>query len=130
MAEPAGIVTDWSPSSPAATKSRPPAVFSVTSRRTVRAAVVAPARLTVKAAFAPSVTGDVPAVTVTTGSPGCGGGGGGETLLTTKLLSLVPVGVVSASAFPSVSWMFWPAAKASVTVPLRPARSPPEAVTS
>ena len=56
---------------PGATKSRPPVSFSETVSRTVSAAVVAPVRLTVKVAVAPSVMEDAPAVIVTSGC-GCG----------------------------------------------------------
>ena len=54
----------------------------------------------------------------------------GAMLSTTQVLSFVPVGAVPASAVPSVSAMFWPVANMSVTVASRPARLPPEAVTS
>ena len=54
----------------------------------------------------------------------------GAVLSTSYVFSFVPVGVVSASALPAVSTMFWALANDSVTVPSRPARSPSDAVTS
>ena len=63
---PAWMTTCLSPSSPGATKSRPPVPSSETTSRTVSGAEVSPVRLTVKPAPAPSVTA-APAVTVTAG---------------------------------------------------------------
>ena len=54
----------------------------------------------------------------------------GAVLSTSYVFSFVPVGVVSASALPAVSTMSWALANDSVTVAFRPARSPPDAVTS
>ena len=54
----------------------------------------------------------------------------GAVLSTSYVFSFVPVGVVSASALPAVSTMFWALANDSVTVASRPARSPSDAVTS
>ena len=54
----------------------------------------------------------------------------GAVLSTTKVLSFVLVGAVSASALPAGSAMLWLATKESVTVASRLPRSPPEAVTS
>ena len=56
----------------------------------------------------------------------------GAVLSTTQVLSFVPVGVVFERAFAAVevSAMSWPLTIDSVTVALRLARSPPDAVTS
>ena len=56
----------------------------------------------------------------------------GAVLSTTQVLSFVPVGVMFERAFAAVevSAMSWPLAKDSVTVALRLARFPPDAVTS
>ena len=55
----------------------------------------------------------------------------GAVLLTTKVLSFVPLTVGDvASELPAMSSMLWVFAKLSVTVAFRPARSPPVAVTS
>ena len=64
----AGITAVLSPSSDDATKSRPPALFSDTARFTVKSVAAAALRLTVNTAAVPSVTGLVPASTVTVGS--------------------------------------------------------------
>ena len=54
----------------------------------------------------------------------------GAVLSNTYVLAFVPVGAVSEGSLSEVSAMFWPLAKDSVTVPSRPARSPPDTVTS
>ena len=54
----------------------------------------------------------------------------GAVLSTTYASSFAPVGVVFANAIPARFSMSWPAENDSVTVAFRPARSPPEAVTS
>ena len=54
----------------------------------------------------------------------------GTVLSNSKVGSFAPVGVVAVSVLSDGSTMFWSAAKASVTVPSRLSRLPPEAVTS
>ena len=54
----------------------------------------------------------------------------GAVLSSSKVLSFAPIGTVFVSALPAVSAISWSEAKASVTVPVRPARLPPSTVTS
>ena len=89
---PASMVTVSLPSSPAATKSRSPPASSPTVRFTVSAAVVAPARFTVKLAAVPSVTA-APASMVTAGSFAVS-----SSLIVTVALAGLPAPSVAGSA--------------------------------
>ena len=54
----------------------------------------------------------------------------GAVLSSSKVLSFASIGTVFVSALPAVSAISWSEAKASVTVPVRPAKLPPSTVTS